>query len=223
MVQKCEKCGVTLRTQHENCPLCHGVLTGSFEEKDRLFPTVSPAHASFELRFMQWLSFGALAVCIICVGVNYLTFSGIWWSGFVVGAALCTWIVAGVAIAKRRNILKSILWQMLLVIVLSVVWDHFTGRLGWSLAYVLPLCILAALVSTFVLALAQRMTSPEYMIYLLLVCAAGGVPLLLLCTGRLQLILPSVICAGLCLLTFAALLIFRHNALRNEFRKKFHL
>lgn len=222
-MQSCKNCNIKLRTHHENCPLCHGVLTGEFDENDRVFPLVPPKKQTAEKQFMQWVSFGALAIIIVCGLINYMLFDGIWWSAFVTGALLCTWLVLAVATAKRRNLLKSVTWQLVILIALAILWDVFTGWYGWSIDFVLPLAILSALCAVIVIAGIKKMTSCEYMTYVQMVCMAGIAPFVLLVTHTVNVSLPSAICVGACVLTFAAMIIFRRNAFFAEIKKKFHV
>ena len=72
-----------------------------------------------------------------------------WWAELVLvcRSGLCR--VHGqslsVAYTKRRNILKNEMWQLLLVTVLSIIWDHLTGWRGWSLDFIFPFGALAVL------------------------------------------------------------------------------
>ncbi len=222
-MQNCRNCRITLRTHHENCPLCHGVLTGEFDENDRLFPIVPPKKPSPEKQFMQWVSFGALAISIVCVIINYMMGDGFWWSAFAVGAIFCAWLVLAVAVSKRRHLLKSVIWQLVIVDALALLWDLGTGWYGWSIDFVLPLGIMSALAAVLVIAGVQKMTSPEYMTYVQIVCTSGVVPLILLLTHCVSIPLPSTLCVGACVLVFAAMIIFRSSAFFTEIKKKFHV
>lgn len=64
------------------------------------------------------------------------------------------------------------MWQLLLVTVLAVLWDHFTGWRGWSVDFVLPFGALAVQCSMVVIAKVNRLEREEYLFYLGPVCGS---------------------------------------------------
>ena len=65
------------------------------------------------------------------------------WFWFAGAGCACAWLVVMVAYYKRRNILKNEMWQLLLISVIAILWDRFTGWKGWSVDFVIPFGILA--------------------------------------------------------------------------------
>ena len=51
------------------------------------------------------------------------------------------------ALHKWRNIPKNMIYQVVILSLLAVVWDRFTGWHGWSLDYVIPILCVTAMVS----------------------------------------------------------------------------
>ena len=79
---------------------------------------------------MQTFTFLCLAVAVICGMFNYLMLGTLNWFWFASAGCFCAWLVVHVAYLKRRNILKNEMWQLLIITVLCVLWDHFTG-MAW--------------------------------------------------------------------------------------------
>ena len=46
----CEKCKVKIRTSHEKCPLCQGVIQGEKEGTEEIFPEIKEKNRSEERR-----------------------------------------------------------------------------------------------------------------------------------------------------------------------------
>lgn len=220
-MKTCDKCGITVRTQHTRCPLCQGALHGRYDKNDALFPT-APQRPSQAKLILQWASFGAVAVSVICLAVNVMVTPHIWWAIWAAGGAFCSWLSIFIGIQKRHNLLKNALWQMVLVVAAALAGDWYTGWHSWSVDYFLPLGIVLTLALMILTCILQRLTPQEYLIYLLLVCVCGLVPVVLLLTGVLVQGIPSVICGVICLLLLAALLIFQHSAVTSEVKKTFH-
>ena len=150
--------------------------------------------------------------------INYLTLGTLNWFWFAAAGCLCAWAIVTVSDTKRRNILKNEMWQLLLVTVLAVLWDHFTGWRGWSVDFVLPFGALAVQCSMVVIAKVNRLEREEYLFYLVQLREQAVYPLLLLWLNLVHYTQPSVVCSGISILMLAALFIFRKKDTLREFR-----
>ena len=140
----CKSCRVWVAGAHQRCPLCGGNLSGKREEAPS-YPEL-PENRSFTKRLIQIISGAALTAAIICVAVNLLVPTGIWWSLFAVLGLGCGWLWAVVGIVKKAKLLNNIVWQLVLISGVAFLWDWLTGWRGWSVDYVFPsVCIGAML------------------------------------------------------------------------------
>ena len=174
-------------------------------------------------RIVQTFSFLCLAVAVICGMINIMTAGILNWSWFAGAGCACAWLVVMVAYSKRRNILKNEIWQLLLISVIAILWDRFTGWRGWSVDFILPFGVLAVQFSVPVIARVNRLKREEYLFYLVQACIAGLIPMILAWTGVAKFVYPSVICAGISILTLAALFIFCKKDTLREFHKKLRM
>ncbi|MCD8196387.1 MAG: DUF6320 domain-containing protein [Lachnospiraceae bacterium] len=168
-------------------------------------------------------SFACVAVSIICCTINYMLAGRLGWSCFVAAGALCTWLLVEVAHRKRRNLLKNVTWQLVLVSVIGVLWDVFTGWHAWSVNYLIPIAVLAVLGSMPIIALVQHLEKQEYLFYLIQACALGCLPAILLFAGVVSSPVFSTLCTGVSLLVLAGLAIFQGRDVWKEMQKKFRL
>ena len=168
-------------------------------------------------------SFLCLAVAVICGMINYLMLETLNWFWFAAAGCLCAWLVVGVAYFKRRNILKNLAWQLLLITVLCVLWDHFTGWKGWSVDFVFPFGALAVLGSVPVIAKVSHLEREEYLYYLLQAAMIGCLPAVLIWIGIIKYTMPSVLSTGISFLVLAGMFIFRKKDTLREFRKKLRM
>lgn len=187
------------------------------------FPGCGEAQKAEGRKTIQIFTFLCLAVAVLCGMINYLTLGTLNWFWFAAAGCLCAWTIVTVAYTKRRNILKNEMWQLLLVTVLAVLWDHFTGWHGWSVDFVLPFGALAVQCSMVVIAKVNRLEREEYLFYLVQSAGAGCIPLLLLWLNLVHYTQPSVVCSGISILMLAALFIFRKKDTLREFRKKLRM
>lgn len=174
-------------------------------------------------RIVQTFSFLCLAVAVICGMINIMTARTLNWSWFAGAGCVCAWLVVMVAYSKRRNILKNEIWQLLLISVIAILWDRFTGWRGWSVDFILPFGVLSVQFSVPVIARVNRLKREEYLFYLVQACIAGLIPMILAWTGVVKFVYPSVICAGISILTLAALFIFCKKDTLREFHKKLRM
>ena len=174
-------------------------------------------------RIVQTFSFLCLAVAVICGMINIMTAGTLNWFWFAGAGCVCAWLVVMVAYSKRRNILKNEIWQLLLISVIAILWDRFTGWRGWSVDFILPFGVLSVQFSVPVIARVNRLKREEYLFYLVQACIAGLIPMILAWTGVVKFVYPSVICAGISILTLAALFIFCKKDTLREFHKKLRM
>ena len=106
----CKSCRVWVAGAHQRCPLCGVNLSGKREEAPS-YPEL-PENRSFTKRLIQIISGAALTAAIICVAVNLLVPTGIWWSLFAVLGLGCGWLWAVVGIVKKAKLLNNIVWQL---------------------------------------------------------------------------------------------------------------
>ena len=107
-----------------------------------------------------------LAIAVICGMINFMMAGVLNWFWFAGAGCACAWLVVMVAYYKRRNILKNEMWQLLLISVIAILWDRFTGWKGWSVDFVIPFGILAVQFSVPVIAKINRLEREEYLFYL---------------------------------------------------------
>jgi len=217
----CKSCRVWVAGTHQHCPLCGGNLSGKREEAPS-YPEL-PENRSFTKRLIQIISGAALTAAIICVAVNLLVPTGIWWSLFAVLGLGCGWLWAVVGIVKKAKLLNNIVWQLVLISGVAFLWDWLTGWRGWSVDYVFPSVCIGAMLAVIILSRVLRMPDRDYMIHLILCAVLGVVPLVFLFTGVLGVIAPSVICTAASLIVISLQLIFNWKAMYREIHKKLHL
>ena len=195
----------------------------SYKEETNEFPGCGEIQQKEDRKVMQTFSFLCIVVAVVCGMLNYLTLETLNWFWFAAAGCFCGWLVVFVAYAKRRNILKNEAWQLLIITILCILWDHFTGWRGWSLDFVFPFGSLAVLGSVPVIARVNHLESEEYLYYFMQAAMIGCVPLILLWTDLVHYKIPSVVCVGISFLVLAGLFIFQKKNMTREFHKKLRM
>lgn len=194
-----------------------------FKEEKQEFPERNQEREKEGRQIFQVFSFLCIVAAVICWAANYLILDGLNWFWFAAAGIGCTWLLVAVAYSKRRNILKNEMWQLLLITILAVLWDRYTGWIGWSLDFVLPIGALAVLWSMAVIAKVQHLEREEYLFYLIQAAMAGCIPMILTWLHLVHFVYPSVFCSGISFLVLTGLLIFQKKDTFREFHKKLRM
>lgn len=194
----------------------------SCEISENVFPEHKPMTYPGKKAF-QWFSFLCITAAVVCIMANLMITPEYLWSPFAFGGLLCVWVCAAVGYVKRRNMLKNLMWQLVIASLACVVWDGLTGWRGWSVDFVFPLADLAVLFTMFIIARLKHLETSEYLIYFIMCAGLGLVPFILYLTGVLHVIYLSIICSGVCFLTLVRIIIFRFRDMSVELHKKFRL
>nr|WP_279286072.1 DUF6320 domain-containing protein [Bittarella massiliensis (ex Durand et al. 2017)] len=192
------------------------------EPYEEVFPVIPTVYNRFQF-FFKLLIFASAVLGIVSVVINLLLPQSGVWSLFVLGGIGCLWVFLFIAVRKRNNIPKNILWQVAVAILFCLLWDLFTGWHGWSVDYVVPSICVAAMAALAVTAKVFRLVVGDFLFYLLISVLFGILPVISILLGWVQVLYPSLICVGCSLVSLAAVLIFQGENMKREWRRRMHL
>lgn len=221
-MKRCEKCGVEVTGNRLRCPLCQGTLLQTTGETREIFPVVPTLYRQYHLLF-RLLIFASVAVGVVAVAVNLLLPESGAWSVFVAGGIICVWLSLALAVRKRKNIPKGMLYQVAQLSIICMIWDFATGWNGWSIDYVLPILCVAAMAALAVLSRVFNWETENQMIYFCIDAIFGIVPSILFFAGCLRVPYPSVISMAVSLLSLAAVAVFRGDSIWAELKRRLHI
>lgn len=218
----CSKCKLSVAGQRRYCPLCQGVLQDLDANDNEVFPVIPTIFHKYNL-FFRILILLSIIVTVISVIIDMMVFNRIWWSFFVAAGIGCFWLSMAIAISKRRNIPKNILYQVVDISALAVIWDLCTGWRAWSIDYIVPSACTLAMLSMAIIAKVTNLRVKDYIIYLVIDAFFGIIPLIFILTGILDERLPSLICVATSVISLAALILFEGENMHGEFKRRLHL
>jgi len=222
-MQTCKHCGVAVTGSGRCCPLCQGTLAGTPSPEEDVFPVLTRSRQRLVL-FLRICALATVAAAVICLAVNFMLPDDGWWSLFVVGGLGSVWLLGAIALCKRHNIPKTILWLVVLAGLLSLVWDHLTGGHGWAFRYVIPILCSGAMLTLLILPQILHMGVSDYLVYLVIDFLFAVLPVLFYFTGRLgTTLIPSLVCVCISLVSFTAVLVFQGRALAGELSRRMHI
>lgn len=219
----CSQCQVHVRGNRERCVLCGNTLStiDHDEYQEEIFPDIPPAIEShLALKIMIFISFTAV---ITSFAVRMVFPTNVNWPIYVVLGLISIWLSLIVVVRKRHNIPKTVMWQVAVVTVLSVLWDWMTGWRGWSLDYFVPIIYVAAEMVMYTTAKIMKLSIRDYVLYAFFGCLFGFIPVLFILFHWVDTPYPSIICTTISIIFLAAILIFQWDDIKNEFNKRMHI
>lgn len=221
-MQSCTHCKVKIKGEHVVCPLCSGILEGKGDQDEDVFLYIPTIYQEFNV-FIRILILISIVVVVASFAVNMIFTEDSHWSLLVAGGVLCMWISLFFIIRKKNNIAKTILWQVGVISILSVIWDRSMGWIGWSIDYVIPaVCVLAMIVMA-VGAKILKIGARDLAVYLLIDAIFGFIPAIFIVFGWLNVLFPSVICVAASIISLSALILFEGDNIKNELKKRMHI
>lgn len=222
IMKYCEKCKVSVTGIRMQCPLCQRTLVGDDSEQKEVFPYIPAVFKQFSLLFRLAMLISIIGA-VVCVSINFLLPKTGMWSFFVVAGIACLWFSIIVAIYKRKNLIKNLMYQVVIVSVLCIVWDYLTHWRGWSLDYVIPIVCVGAMLTMTIISRVMNLQLQDYIIYLIIDSLFGIIPVIFLLTGILDVVLPTIICIGVSIVSLSALIIFEGENMKAELKKRLHI
>lgn len=218
----CENCKVLIKGDHKVCPLCGGIVLEKEESNEEVFPYIPTIYQEFNL-FIRTMILISICAVIISFAVNAIFTRESRWSFLVAAGILCMWISMFFIIRKKNNIPKTIVWQVALIGILSVLWDRSMGWRGWSIDYVIPAVCVGAMIVMAISAKLLKIGVRDLIIYLFVDGIFGFVPIIFLLFGGLHVHYPSVICVAASAISLSALILFEGDNMKAELNKRMHI
>ena len=216
----CEKCGLSVRGEYSHCPLCQQTLAG--EPEQSVFPVIHLREQRLKM-ILRLAAFASVVSIVLSLALNLAFPAYGWWAVFVIAGLASLWISMGILIQNIDNIIKAMVWQVVIISALAVAWDIFTGFRGWSVDFVIPMLCTASIAAMAIFAQATRLKIEDYVIYLVIDSVWGLLCVLLIVFDVSKIIWPCLICVACSVISLSALFIFEGRALNSELRRRLHL
>lgn len=177
-----------------------------------------------EMKVYKIYSFLCIALVALMLVTDLNFHPKIRWTLFTAGGVATMWIASSIGFFKRYNLLKNLMWQLLIGTIISFIWDALTGWHSWSVDFVLPLMSVGTLLAMCVIAKVQKSPVREYLIYEIMAAGYGLIlpGILLLCKVVKR---PTVSMFGalVCFLFLVGVLLFKGREFKEEMQKNLHV
>ncbi|GHT48522.1 hypothetical protein FACS1894102_1760 [Spirochaetia bacterium] len=225
----CHQCKVTVKSNFRRCPLCSSELIennkdGTFDGGDDVFPAIPLTLKPFK-RYINFVGFGTIVVAAISVAVDIAVHSvnDLGWSVFVIAGIASLWLSFGIANKQWWNIPKNIFWQLVLLSVLEILWDWFTGFHKWSFNYVIPIMFSCSIVALSVFAHIKKLRPGDYILILFIITIVSICSLLLIIFHLVTVVYPALVCFTFSIISSARIILFEGKSLLAELDRRMHM
>lgn len=221
-MRTCADCAVRVEGDWELCPLCGGAVEGAAVPSP--YPPVRLRFSRRRvLRVLTLTSLGVIMLSFLAQLLFRHDAESIGALRSVWLGVVTTWLVVLMAVSKRRNLAKFIVYLVMAAAAVSVYWDFLTQWSGWSLTFVVPIICSASIIGLLITVRLIRMELADYIVYSGLTVLLGLTPIVFLALGWVGVALPSVLCGALSIAVVVLLLTLRGGAVRHELAKRLHL
>lgn len=221
-MNRCNACTVEVRGTWSICPLCRAPLPAP-----PAAVAVNPL-PDVPLRF-DWKQVlrALVGVSVVVIGAALaalvLVPERLVWLRMTGLGLAALWLVVLIAVRKRRNVAKTIVYLVIAASLLSVYADQLTGWQAWSTTFVIPIICSASIVGLLIAVRIARMQPVDYLVYSWLTILMGVAPASFLAFGWVTHPLPSWISVAMGMLMLVWMQMFHGADVQHELRKRLHL
>lgn len=222
----CEKCSVSVHSQHKKCPLCDAtLLTSTVKEKSiSRYPEYPLKKRDFfDILMSRWALVISIVAILICGMVNIFTFSKTVWSLIVAGSIIYEWITIKHTVKSKSRFGKKLIIQVISISGLCLLIDWVTGLNKWAGNYIIPFVVIGV---TFTLTLLAMLRSEEWVDnfgHLMVLLFISIVPLLFFFLGVSNVLWTTISAILYAVITIIILIVFAYPKLKEELKKRFHI
>lgn len=222
-MKKCKQCNVYIKNDKLVCPLCqHGLEVIDQEAYEPAYPEIS-----FNLYKFQTVVRICIFISIVLVGilmfVNYMTYSGVWWSAICGISIGYFWLTIKFSIQNNTNHATKILVQTIGAMGMMVFIDWIMGYQGWSVNFVLPSIILVAYLIILILMGVNFMNWQSYLLFQIELFVLSFLLVILDLAGLVTNPIMTYIAAAITGIVLIGTIIFGDRKAKNELKRRFHI
>ena len=222
-MRHCDKCGVDIMDDVNNCPLCgRDISTENKVESFLCYPDnkVWQSKRNTLISLMFWASIIGMLISIF---VEWLIFKHISYNWYVITGVAMFILTVVLPLKFRWSFSFVCLFVGICLCAYILFLELFTNSFGWGLFIAIPFFIMfMSLYSTFVMVLRNYYKGYDFVICLLTFAALSiAVFLYNILSGGLM--WPSLVSFLTSVTCFIFILIFRFKSVKKQFEKKFFI
>lgn len=221
-MQYCTHCKIHLLETREQCPLCGNHLQPERGTEARIsFPKV-PSYIK-GIGKVKLLLFLSVLLIILSFTVYAFLPTKLNYPLLITFGMGSLWLDMIFLVKRRFHIPKRIVWQVLILALLSLFWDWNTGWRGWSITYFIPFLYITALLLMYAIAVIMKLNSRDYITYAFMSALFGILPVLFLLLDWVKVRYPSILSIAFSSIILSAIFILQWDSIKAEFQKRMYI
>jgi|GEM_PF-1596269 len=222
-MKRCPACQANVKGDWDTCPLCQTPLKVTQREEQEESDSPSVPLKFNRKKIKQVLSISSVLLIILYFVAHFIWRFQFFNLEYVLFGIMIMWLMMLVIIRKRRNIVKGIVYILILFSLVSLYFDYANGWMGWSLTFVIPILCISALLAMFISIQVVDLRAEDYVLYLQLAAIMGLIPAVFLLMDWVVFALPSLLSVVFSLVMSVAVFFRYRQALIYELEKRMHL
>ena len=159
----------------------------------------------------------------ILILINHFATPNIHWAGLSNAGIIYIWITVLYAINHNTNIAGYVLLETSTISLLTSYIDYKTGCRGWSMSLAIPIILIVANITMFVLTIVSHKKYIRYAIYQLIICILSLLPLYFALNNFIQHKVMSFVLTGISAVNFIVTICLCARDVKDDIIRKFHL
>lgn len=165
----------------------------------------------------------SVLVALFLIAINMLATPKVHWSALVIGGIIYTWITVYYSIKRNVNIAGHVVLQTIAISLLTIFIDYNLKFKGWSIDIAIPIVIMIANITMFVLTIVSHKKFIKYAIYQLIILLISTFPVIFISENIVHNKVLSIIASIISGINFIVSLILCSKDIKEVIIRKFHL
>ena len=165
----------------------------------------------------------SIILALVLLLINKLTTPGVPWSAIANCGIIYTWIVVIYSIRRNTNIGGHVLLQILAISAVLLYIDKRLGYIGWSINLGIPIVLIAANVTMFVLTIISYKKYIKYAIYQLVIVLLSILPLVIMSIKNIELSILGMVAIGVSILNLIVTICLCYKDIKEAVVMKVHM
>lgn len=165
----------------------------------------------------------SVAIAILLLVINRYLTPSIPWAALTNAGIIYIWITVIYSIKRNTNIAGYVLIQAFAISILTAYIDYKLGWRAWSINIALPIIIMIANVTMFVLTIVSHKKYIKYAIYQLIIVIISMLPVILISENMIENKILSVVASSICFINFVLCLSLCSKDIKEAIIRKFHV
>lgn len=166
----------------------------------------------------------SIIVSLICLITNICTSTKYMWSFIVIIGIIYSWVTVMYSIHRNVNIASNVMIQLIAISIITICIDYIIGYAGWSVNLAIPIIIMVANTTMFILTISS-FHKYKYAIYQLIIFVLSIIPLGILFIANNIITEPlfTIISSSIAVFTFVFSLILCGRNIIEELDRRLHM